>query len=116
MTFCSELTRDGARCRRLVRIEGERCYAHASASRVAPDPPIDAEDADAVNLWLRRMAIRALHSHYKDTGGAVKPQTYDYFRRAIQSLTAEHHDRHPPRAADDPIADMRSELDAVKFN
>ena len=118
MILCSGENRRGLPCQRRVEEAGDFCYAHPGHGHddtvdLSAAPPVD--DVDAVNRWLRSMAIDALHKHAAATGGAVKPQTFDYFRRAISALTEEHSERHPPRRVDDPVSRMRAALDAIDF-
>ena len=114
MTGCAGRNRRGEPCARRVRPGAEWCHIHAPIRHgdlrvrwAAPDP----DDVDAVNRWLRRVAVEALAGEL--AAGTVSPQSFDYYRRALLALHAEHHARHVDVSEDDPVAELRAALDAV---
>ena len=112
MSGCAGRNRRGEPCARRVRPGAEWCHIHAPTRRgdalEVPDPG----DVDAVNRWLRRVAVEALAGEL--AAGTVSPQSYDYYRRALLALHAEHHARHVDVSEDDPVAELRAALDAVR--
>ena len=96
-TRCEAKTRRGTACNQFLPCR----YHSAKAARSAVP---DADDFDAVNKWLRQIAIDALADHVDK--GNVTAQTYDYFRRALESLHDEWREAHPPVSANDAIDKM----------
>ena len=111
MTGCAGRNRRGEPCARRVRPGAEWCHIHAPTRRgglgEAPDPA----DVDAVNLWLRSVAVEALAAEL--AAGTVSPQSFDYYRRALLALHSEHLARHVDTSDDDPVAELRAALDAA---
>lgn len=77
----------------------KRLQPKATAIAAKPDPA----DRDAVNLWLRRLAIDALAAHA--AAGPLAPTTYDVLRRSIQALHAEARDTEKPADAGATVLD-----------
>lgn len=72
-----------------------------------PDPT----DMNAVNLWLRELAIKTVAE--QSAQGKLTPAQYDYFRRGLQSLQAEWREMNPGDDEADPLAEVQRALSAV---
>lgn len=105
---CGEPTKRGTPCRYFVPC---RYHVKGDPGDVDLGELPDASDFDAVNVWLRKMAIKLLHDHA--ASGLVNPQTYDYYRRAIQALTTEWREAHPEPEAQDAVDRMVDMLEQV---
>ena len=112
---CSALTVNGTRCRFMMK--NGTCPYHGADGKIDPslgEPTNipDAEDPEAVNTWLRRMAIEALASHYRERHGQIDHNVYKTYQTTLERLFKEVAGATGAEAKD-VVAMVRGELDSV---